>query len=71
MTIKNSIFSKKSCFLNKKVIYHANDVPTFRTTTIIYMDEQPKPFLMISQKTEKLTFCVVRFYFSIFNFFEK
>lgn len=50
MTTKNSKIFKKSSFSNKKVIYHANDFPTFWTTTINYMYEQPKPFLMISKK---------------------
>ena len=50
MTIKNSKISEKSCFSNKKVVYHANGFTTFWTTTINYMYEQPKPFLMISKK---------------------
>lgn len=50
MTIKNSKISKKSCFSNKKVVYHANGFTTFWTITINYMYEQPKPFLMISKK---------------------
>ena len=45
---KNLIFFWKTRFSEKKVVYHANDFPTFRTTTIKYMDEQPEPFLMIS-----------------------
>ena len=50
MTIKNSKNSKKSCFSNKKVVYHANGFTTFWTITINYMYEQPQPFLMISKK---------------------
>ena len=50
MTIKNSKISKKSSFSNKNVVYYANDFTTFWTTTINYMYEQPKPFLMISKK---------------------
>ena len=50
IVIKNSKFSKKMRFSEKKVVYHANDFTTFWSTTIFYMYEQPKPFLMISKK---------------------
>jgi hypothetical protein len=53
---KNSKNYKKTHFWNLKVVCHATDIPTFPTFTIFYMYEQPKPFLMISQKL-------------IFNFF--